>query len=166
MVEPNVLILGVGNVLLADDGVGIHAVARLQEEYDFPPNVQVMDGGTLGVSLMEYIQNSDYLIVIDAVRAGHAPGSVYRLEDEGLRQSLGMSDSMHQMDLVDTLIMCDLSYGRRPRAVVFGMEPESISMADLNPELSEAGKASQAKLCAEIIKELESLGCKASPKKK
>ena len=165
MAEPNVLILGVGNVLLADEGVGVHTVARLLEEYDFPPNVQVMDGGTLGMSLMEYIQNSDYLIVVDAVRGGHEAGSVYRLEEEGLRKSLGMSDSMHQMDLVDTLIMCDLSTGKRPKAVVFGMEPDSLSMTNLDPELSATGKASQPKLCAEIVKELESIGCKVSAKK-
>jgi hydrogenase maturation protease len=150
-----ILILGVGNVLLADEGVGVHTVRRLREEYEFPPNVRLMDGGTLGVSLMEFIQGCDYLIVIDAVRGGHAPGSVYRLEEEGLRKSLGLSDSMHQVDLVDTLILCDLASGKRPEAVVFGMEPKEIPMDALNPELSAAGKAGQEKLCKAVVEEVE-----------
>lgn len=155
MSEAKILILGVGNVLLADEGVGVHAIRRLTAEYDFPPNVKLVDGGTLGVSLMEFIQDCDYLIVIDAVRGGHGPGSVYRLEEEGLRKSLGMSDSMHQIDLVDTLIMCDLAVGKRPRAVVFGMEPKEIPMDALNPELSAEGKASQEKLCKAVVEEVE-----------
>ncbi len=152
----NILILGVGNILLGDEGVGVHTVRVLQNGYDFAPNVRLMDGGTLGISLMEYIAESDFLIVLDAVRGGGAPGAVYRLEDEGLRSSLGLSDSMHQLDLVDTLIMCELSHGKRPKAVVLGMEPLSIS--DLSPELSDAGKASQGKLCGAVLAELAELG--------
>lgn len=156
MSEPKqILILGVGNVLLADEGVGVHTVRRLTEEYVWPENVTLVDGGTLGVSLMEFIQNCDYLIVIDAVRGGHAPGSVYRLEEDGLRKSLGMSDSMHQVDLVDTLIMCDLATGKRPEAVVFGLEPKEIPMDALNPELSETGRAGQEKLLRAVVEEVE-----------
>lgn len=164
MSEPKILVLGVGNMLLADEGVGVHTIHRLTEEYDFPPNVTLMDGGTLGMSLMDYIQDCDYLIVIDAVRGGHEPGSVYRLEEEGLRKSLGMSDSMHQVDLVDTLIMCELASDKRPQAVVFGMEPKEIPMDSLCPELSPEGQASQEKLCKAIIEEVEKLGCKVSRK--
>lgn len=165
MSAPKILVLGVGNMLLADEGVGVHTVRRLTEQYEFPPNVTLMDGGTLGVSLMEHIQNCDYLIVIDAVRGGHEPGSVYRLEKEGLRKSLGMSDSMHQVDLVDTLIMCDLATGKRPDAVVFGMEPKEIPMDALNPELSAEGKASQEKLCKAVVEEVEKVsGAKVTKK--
>lgn len=166
MSERKILILGVGNVLLADEGVGVHTVRRLEEEYDFPPQVRLMDGGTLGVSLMDYIQSCDYLIVVDAVRGGHAPGSVYRLEEEGLRKSLGLSDSMHQVDLVDTLIMCELATGKRPDAVVFGMEPKDIPMDALNPELSAEGLASQEKLCKAVVEEVEKVsGLKIACKK-
>lgn len=156
-----ILILGVGNVLLGDEGIGVHTVKKLEAEYSFPPNVSLLDGGTLGISLLEYIEDCDYLIVIDAVRGGHPAGSVYRLEDEGLRGSLGLSDSMHQMDLVDTLIMCELSTGKRPKAVVFGLEPATIEVLD--PELSATGKASQKKLCDAILDELKRLGCAISP---
>lgn len=164
MPQEKVLVLGVGNILLGDDGIGVHAIRLLTEKYDFHPNVSLMDGGTLGLSLMDYILQSDVLIVIDAVRAGHTPGSVYRLEEEGLRQSLGMSDSMHQMDLVDTLIMCELSSGKRPEAIVFGVEPKEIAADAIKPELSESGQGSLEKLCGAILEALEKLGYPAKLK--
>jgi hydrogenase maturation protease len=159
---PEILILGVGNVLLGDEGVGVHTVRRLLEEYDFPPNVRLLDGGTLGLALMGEIEGCDILLVADAVRGGQAPGTVYRLEGTGLRSSLGLSDSMHQMGLEDTLIMCELAGGKRPRAVVFGLEPGNIS--DLNPELSATARAAQPRLCGAIARELERLGCPARKK--
>jgi hydrogenase maturation protease len=159
MSEIKVLVLGVGNLLLGDEGIGVHAVKKLEAEYEFPPAVRLMDGGTLGISLMEYIEDCAYLIVIDAVRGGHAPGSVYRLEDEGLRGSLGLSDSMHQLDLVDTLIMCEMAGGKRPKAVVFGLEPENISALSL--ELTPAAQAGQEKICSAVLRELQDLGHRA-----
>ena len=161
MNEKRILILGVGNLLLSDEGVGVHAVNKLMKEYSFPPCVTLMDGGTLGISLMEYLLNCDYLIVIDALRGGHAPGSVYRLEGEGLRKSLGMSDSMHQLDLVDTLNLCELAEGKKPDAVVFGLEP--ADMESLSPELTATGKAALPKLCQVVLDELERLGLQAMP---
>ena len=78
-----------------------------------------MDGGTLGIRLMDAIMGCDLLIVVDAVLGGGEPGTLYRLEGEGLRESMSFRDSMHQTDLVDTLIYCDLA-GHRPDAVVIG----------------------------------------------
>ncbi|MDR2050936.1 MAG: HyaD/HybD family hydrogenase maturation endopeptidase [Deltaproteobacteria bacterium] len=162
MSDPEILVLGVGNILLGDEGIGVHTVRRLREEYVFPPNVRLLDGGTLGLSLMEHIESCSWLLVLDAVRGGGSPGSVYRLEGEGLRSSLGLSDSMHQVDLADTLILCELSGGRRPRAVVLGLEPESVS--DFSPDLSATAKAAQPKLCLALVAELEKLGCKVRKK--
>jgi hydrogenase maturation protease len=162
MSEPEILVLGVGNILLGDEGIGVHTVRRLEEEYVFPPNVRLLDGGTLGLSLMEQIESCAWLLVVDAVRGGGAPGSVYRLEGEGLRSSLGLSDSMHQVDLADTLILCELSGGKRPKAVVLGLEPERI--ADFSPELSATALAAQPKLCLAVLSELERLGCRIRKK--
>ncbi|MCL1890052.1 MAG: HyaD/HybD family hydrogenase maturation endopeptidase [Desulfovibrionaceae bacterium] len=152
-----ILVLGVGNLLLGDEGVGVHAVRKLEEEYLFPPGVRLLDGGTLGIGLMGYIEVCDVLIVLDAVRAGQKPGAICRLEGEGLRSSLGLSDSMHQVSLEDVLILCELSGGRRPRTVVLGMEPEN--MDDLNQELTLTAKDALPALCRAALCELESLGC-------
>jgi len=118
-----VLILGVGNVLFTDEGIGVRAVEYLREHASLPSSVTLMDGGTAGMRLMDVIMDCDRLIVLDAVLGDGKPGSLYRLEGENLRNSLSFRDSMHQVDLVDTLLFCELA-GHRPQAVIVGMEPE------------------------------------------
>lgn len=117
-----VLILGVGNILFTDEGIGVRAVRHLRDQATLPPGVELLDGGTLGSRLMDAIMACRRLIVLDAVLGGGAPGALYRLEGEGVRKSLSFRDSMHQTDLADTLVYCEL-LGNRPETVVFGMEP-------------------------------------------
>ncbi|MBI9111445.1 HyaD/HybD family hydrogenase maturation endopeptidase [Maridesulfovibrio ferrireducens] len=117
-----ILVLGVGNILFTDEGIGVKVVTDLQKEFSFSPNVTLMDGGTLGTVLMGPIMECDMLIVVDAVLGDGEPGSVYRLTGEDLRRSLAFKDSMHQTDLLDTLVLCDLC-DSRPDCVVVGVEP-------------------------------------------
>ncbi len=79
-----ILVLGIGNILLSDEGAGIRVIEKLQERYEFPENVSVLDGGTLGLSLLGVISEVDHLIVVDAVRNGGKPGSLYRMEGNDL----------------------------------------------------------------------------------
>uniref|UniRef100_Q7M0Z2 Hydrogenase maturation factor hynC n=1 Tax=Solidesulfovibrio fructosivorans TaxID=878 RepID=Q7M0Z2_SOLFR len=131
---PKILILGVGNILYTDEGVGVRAVERLLETHDFSDNVTLMDGGNLGMKLMAPLMECDYCIVLDAVLGGDAR-TIYRLTGEDLRKSLAFKDSMHQSDLVDTLIYCELA-GHRPDTVVIGMEP--LDFQNMSIELSPA----------------------------
>ncbi|MDR1124780.1 MAG: hydrogenase maturation protease [Deltaproteobacteria bacterium] len=158
-----ILVLGVGNVLLSDEGAGVHAVRWLEERYRFPGHVRLLDGGTLGLLLMDELLAAQRLIVIDAVRGGQAPGSVYRLEKEGLRRGLGFSDSLHQLDLLDALNLHAMSGAAIPEIVVFGLEPENISA--LSPALGAACRAALPKLCRMVINELRSFGCQAAEKR-
>jgi len=96
MTEKRILVLGVGNILFTDEGIGVRCIERMQEHFNFSDNVTLMDGGTLGTKLMGPILESDYLIVCDAVLCDDAPGAVYRLMGEDLRKSLAFRDSMHQ----------------------------------------------------------------------
>lgn len=160
--EPKkILILGVGNILYTDEGVGVRAVERLIETYDFSDNVTLMDGGNLGMRLMQPLMESDYAIVLDAVLGGDVPGSVYRLTGDDLRKSLAFKDSMHQSDLVDTLIYCEL-IGKRPETVVVGMEPfdyETMAV-ELSPTVAE-----RLPLMLDVaLKELAAAGGTATPK--
>lgn len=133
-----ILVLGVGNILLADEGVGVRVVEKLQKEYDFSDSVQVMDGGTLGIRLMEYIMDCDYLIVVDAVQNGEKPGTLYRLTGNDLRKSMSFKDSMHQADLIETLTHCEL-VGSRPDCVIVGIEPREYEpwSENLTPEVED-----------------------------
>lgn len=114
-------------------------------------NVTLMDGGTLGIRLMDAIMNCDVLVVVDAVLGGGEPGTIYRLEGEGLRQSMSFRDSMHQTDLVDTLIYCDLA-GHRPEAVAIGMEPADYRTMDT--ALTPVCAARRPQLAEEVLEEL------------
>lgn len=160
--EPKkILILGVGNILYTDEGVGVRAVERLLETYDFSDNVTLMDGGNLGMRLMQPIMESDYCIVLDAVLGGDVPGTVYRLTGDDLRKSLAFKDSMHQSDLVDTLIYCEL-IGKRPDTVVIGMEPfdyETMAV-ELSPTVAERVSV----MLDVALKELAEAGGTATPK--
>lgn len=156
------LILGVGNVLYRDEALGVKAMQLLAKNYTFQDNVTIHDGGTLGLGLMEILMSCDLAIIIDTVTSGYEPGTLYRLEGEDLRKSISFADSMHQTDLVDTLIMCDLA-GKRPDCIVFGMEPLDIETLDTN--LSPIIEANMPRLITEILKELTKLGISYTEKK-
>ena len=91
------LVLGLGNVLLEDDGVGAAAVSLLLERYKVPPGVQVLDGGTLGLSLLPYLNAADAVILIDAVRAEGPPGSLVRVEGNEVAPAVATRLSPHQV---------------------------------------------------------------------
>ncbi|MFV0347499.1 MAG: HyaD/HybD family hydrogenase maturation endopeptidase [Halodesulfovibrio sp.] len=150
-----ILVLGVGNILYTDEGLGVKAVKQLEEMYDFSDNVSLMDGGTLGMKLMDSMMDSDYLIVVDAVLGGSDPASVYRLTGEDLRKSLGFNDSMHQTDLVDTLIYCELA-GNRPETVVIGMEP--VDYHTMGLEVSPAVEERIPAMCGFVLDEIVAAG--------
>ncbi len=161
MGEERILLLGVGNILYQDEGIGVHAFRHLDQHYAMPDTVTLMDGGTMGKLLMHVLMEHDFVIVMDAVLGGEAPGSVYRLEDEGLRKSLGFRDSQHQVDFVDTLISCEL-IGKRPKAVVIGMEPAEYKQ--LGIELSPVCRDKLPKFIGHVLEELEAAGVKAGLK--
>lgn len=156
-----ILILGVGNILYTDEGAGVRVIEKLLEDYDFSDNVKLMDGGTLGTKLMDPIMACQKLIVVDAVLGGDEPGSVYRLTGEDLRKSLAFKNSLHQSDLVDTLILCELT-GHRPEAVVIGIEPYDYK--SLAVELSDVVKERLPRIAEIVLDEIRNSGGEATPK--
>ena len=155
IVAEKILVLGVGNILFTDEGIGVKAVEYLQAHYTFPENVELMDGGTLGMGLMNALMSCDIVYVLDAVLGGDAPGSIYRLTGEDLRKSIAFRDSMHQIDLVDTLLLCELA-GHRPDAVVLGMEP--IDYQTMAIELSPLAQERLPLLAGLLVEELGKRG--------
>lgn len=150
-----ILVLGVGNVLYTDEGIGVRLAEHLEHAYEFSENVTVLEGGTLGLRLMDPIMNSDYLIVADAVLGDGPPGSLYRLTGEDLRRSLSFKNSLHDTDLVDTLISCKLC-GSCPDAVVIGMEPEDYGT--MCPDLTPAVDAAMPGMVEAVLKEVAEAG--------
>ncbi len=127
------VILGVGNVLLSDEGVGIHAVRTLEKE-SLPEGVEVFDGGTEGFGLMDVIADLDRLVVVDCVRGGEPPGTIYCFEVGELGVPIDKyQTSVHQVGILEILHLVEL-VGKRPRTTIIGVEPASLEM---NLELSD-----------------------------
>jgi hydrogenase maturation protease len=155
-----ILVLGVGNLLLRDEGVGVHAVEMLQKAYAFSANVLVLDGGTLGLRLMDYMNGCDVLIVIDAVLNGGPPGTLYRLTGDQVGKSRAFKNSLHQTDLVETLACCELT-GHRPETIVIGVEPKDFS--SWSDRLTETLQGKLAAVVKEVLREIEAAGGTCTP---
>ncbi len=152
---PQIVILGVGNLLMGDEGVGVHALAALEQLYDFPPNVRCVDGGTSTQELLGDLEHLDHLFVIDALTSGAAPASLVRLEGAAVPSAFTTKLSPHQIGIAD--LLATLTFlGRAPkRVVLFGVEPV---LMDLDLTLSSKVAARVPELCVKVIAELQALG--------
>jgi hydrogenase maturation protease len=131
------VIVGVGNVLLKDEGIGVHVVRALQEMSLASPNgeVEVIDGGT-SPSAFDSAEGADKLIIVDAARGGGEPGTVYRFAPDGLSEEPKLLTSLHDLGLLDSLRMME-SVGNPPRdTVIIGVEPAEVDWGlELTPTL-------------------------------
>lgn len=132
------MLLGVGNLLFTDEGVGIHVVQSLSENYTFSSNISIEDGGVLGINLLGIISQADDLIVIDAIRNGGPPGALYRLEGEDIPKRILAKNSLHQFDLLEALTLCQ-ALDKVPETVIVGVEPQDIETVgvQLTPPVQE-----------------------------
>jgi hydrogenase maturation protease len=123
------LVLGLGNVLLQDDGIGSAAVALLLERYEPPADVQVLDGGTLGLSLLPYLEDADAVILVDAIKADKRPGSLVRLDGDDVPPAVATRLSPHQVGVADLLDGARWLQHYPARLVLLGLVPERIGLA-------------------------------------
>lgn len=131
------VILGVGNILLSDEGVGVHVAHKLMK-MDLPPDVSVVEGGTDGFRLLNVITEADRLIVIDAVKGGAVPGAIYRFDIGEVRNvPSGFKTSVHQIGILEVIDLSGL-IGKTPHTTVIGIEPKSLKLSmELSPEVRE-----------------------------
>ncbi|MGL1861561.1 MAG: HyaD/HybD family hydrogenase maturation endopeptidase [Pseudodesulfovibrio sp.] len=154
--DKKILILGVGNILYTDEGFGVRVVEELDQKYQFSPNVDLLDGGTLGLRLMGPIMESEYLIIVDIVLNEGEPGDLFRLLGEDLSKACAFTNSMHQTDLLDTLSQCSL-IGEVPSDVIlYGMEP--INYKDMSAALSPELEDKLPAVMDAVLKEVEKAG--------
>ncbi|PPK76142.1 hydrogenase maturation protease [Methylobacter tundripaludum] len=123
----NILLLGIGNVLWADEGFGVRVIERLQKSYRFPDQVKVMDGGTQGVYLVEHVQAADVLIVFDAVDYDLPPGTLKRIENDDVPNFLGAKKmSLHQTGFQEVLAMAQMLGSYPQHLLLIGVQPEEL----------------------------------------
>jgi hydrogenase maturation protease len=141
-------VIGVGNILMKDDGVGVHAV-RAMERRELPGHVVCIDGGTASFEALDAADDCERIVVLDALKMGGEPGTVYRMTLEEWRAQ--RSVSLHDVTLFDAISISD-ALDRRDRPVtVYGVEPETISPGI---ELTTAVKRGLEKMIKSVDKEL------------
>jgi hydrogenase maturation protease len=158
--QPTVLVLGIGNTVMCDDGVGVKVVQSLQSEYRFPDNVEMVDGGTLGLDLLPMLEGISHLIMVDAVETGEKPGTCVRLSGEELPIALETKVSPHQMGLKDLLAVARLMGQVPGEMVLIGVQPGCIEMdTELTPEV----QAQLETMKTGVLLELAALGIRPLP---
>ena len=151
----NTLVLGIGNLLLQDEGAGVRAVEEFGKKYRVPAEVELLDGGTSGMDLLQYIQGRDNLIIVDVVKSGNPSGTIIRLEGEEVPALLQKKISPHQLGLSDLLAVAQLTGLMPSRVVLLGIEPEAT---ETGLDLSEEVGRNIGKLADMVALELVALG--------
>jgi hydrogenase maturation protease len=127
----NVVVVGIGNILFKDEGVGVYAGRYLEENYRFNPPIDIIDGGTLGFKLMTYYQSYDKVLILDTVSIEDKPGSVYHLPAEALMGLGSYRQTAHEVEVVEMLEICSL-LEKMAEVSVVGIIPEDIESVDID----------------------------------
>ncbi|MGP6156093.1 MAG: HyaD/HybD family hydrogenase maturation endopeptidase [Vulcanimicrobiaceae bacterium] len=157
----DVLLLGIGNVLLADDGLGAWFAATFPERRHVPAELEVVDGGTLGLELLDRIAGRRVLVVVDAVANGGRAGDLVRLEGKDVPAVLGAGLSSHDVALSDLLAAATLLDCAPQAVVLHGIEPAALTVGT---EFSAPVQAALGALETHVVDELARFGCLCPPR--
>ena len=120
------IIIGIGNILLQDDGVGVHVIERLENE-KLPSTVELVDGGTSTLDTLGFFLDYKKVIVVDSLKAGLEPGTIYKIKPEDIKNYKKENLSIHDVQILDVVQMANMM-GKFPAVVIFGIEPEKIAL--------------------------------------
>ena len=155
------IVLGIGNTILSDEGVGVRAALALEQRYDMPDDVSVVDGGTAGMELLDLIAGVDLLIVLDTVKTGGPAGSIVRLSAEHVPVFFRKKLSPHQIGLCDVLAALEFSGGLPAEVIVLGVEPGTL---ELGTELTDTVRRRVPRLVELAAGELAARGIALQPR--
>jgi hydrogenase maturation protease len=156
-----IVVLGIGNILLSDEGVGVRVIERLDQHYRLPPEVEIIDGGTCGMEMLEQLEDLDALIVVDCVRFGQPPATPVLLKGDDVPVFFKTKLSPHQVSLSDVLASLEFTNRAPKRTAIIGMQPASM---ELGMELTPAVAARMDELLAMTLAELRAIGIEAEPR--
>ncbi|UCV22732.1 HyaD/HybD family hydrogenase maturation endopeptidase [Ferribacterium limneticum] len=153
-----IVVLGIGNILLTDEGVGVRTIEALERDYVLPADVEVIDGGTCGMEMLEQLENLDGLIVVDCVRCNQPPATPVLLKGDDVPVFFRTKLSPHQVSLSDVLASLEFT-DRAPKSIaIVGMQPVSMALGlELSPEVA----VKVPDLLAMTLAELQLLGVDA-----
>ena len=153
MDSPKIMVMGVGNVLLSDEGLGVRFLDELGKR-SLPPDVELLEGGTAGLELVHLIQEVDYLIVVDAINAKSEPGALFRFQPGDVKVFPDQYEvSFHQIGIVEVLAMANV-LGHAPQTLIFGIQPKTLDWGlEVSPEI----QALFPRLCELVLEEIDSI---------
>jgi hydrogenase maturation protease len=151
----DIMVLGIGCILFSDEGFGVRVVEKMEKLYQFPENVLLVDGGVLGINLLGVISKPKHLIVVDAIRNKGKPGDLYRLEGDAIPERIRAKNSLHQVDFLEALTLCQ-ALDHVPKTVIVGVEPQDIETQSL--DLTPPIQAQVDQVIKMVLAELERLG--------
>ena len=157
----DVTILGVGNVILTDEGFGVRAAEYLDHHYTFPDNVQIVDGGTLGIELTQYVTGTNKLLVIDSINGGAEPGTVFRFHNDAIMEHFQDKLSAHEVGIQDVLALLTVTGHKIPEVIVIGAQPFDL---EAGVGLSDGMQALLPQIVEQILKDLRDWGIEAQRK--
>jgi hydrogenase maturation protease len=136
MHELTVTILGLGNILMSDEGIGVHTVNEFQNRYSVPEYVEIVDGGAAGLDLIPFIEGREKVLMVDAVNFDREPGYIDVLENEAIPAKITTKASLHHLGLMDVLSIVKMS-GNYPKDLcLIGIQPRSLELGlDMTPEI-------------------------------
>ncbi len=158
----NIAIFGIGNILLSDDGIGVHVINRLLDEYDFPENVEFIDGGTKGLDLLPLFENRDKVLILDAANFKKEPGTIDTIVGDKIPAFLSMKLSVHHIGVPDLLFAAKLMEIMPAEIRLIGIQPESM---ETSIELSEVLKNKMDEFLSTILNQLKDWGVEVTAKK-
>jgi hydrogenase maturation protease len=150
-----VVVLGVGNTILADEGVGVRVVEALERDYALPEGVVAIDAGTSGMEMLEDLSSLDFLLVVDAIAAGKAPGDLVKLSGDEVPVFFRRNLSPHGIGLSDVLASLEFLGAEPKETVILGVQPVSM---ELSTELTPTIAARVPELVAQVVAELTQRG--------
>ena len=157
----DITVLGVGNVILRDEGFGVRVVEYLNARYEFPEKIQLVDGGTLGIELTQYLTGTKKLLVIDSINGGAKPGTRFRFEDDEIMAHFQDKLSAHEVGIQDVLALLAVTGKKIPHVVVIGAQPYDLGAGvDLSPEM----RALIPEVAENALRELKAWGVEPTPK--
>jgi hydrogenase maturation protease len=162
-VQTDTLVLGIGNVLWADEGFGVRTVAALNEGWSLPEGVTLMDGGTQGLYLLPAVQSARRMLVFDAIDYGLAPGTLQVIRDDDIPSYLGIGKmSLHQSSFQEVLSLAKLSGKAPDRAVLVGVQPQLLM--DFGGSLTDLVRSRIPEALAIGLEVLAEWGYRATPR--
>ncbi|MFQ3574119.1 MAG: HyaD/HybD family hydrogenase maturation endopeptidase [Thermodesulfovibrionales bacterium] len=152
-------LIGLGNILLSDEGIGVHAINLIRQRYAFEPEIDIIDGGTLGLDLLHFFENRNDVVIVDAVNLKQAPGYIKILRNEEIPSTINKKLTVHHIGLADILSSLRL-LGKYPKNIVLvGIQPKSLEMT---LDMTDVLKDRLEDIIQFTIKELEVIGHKCA----